>query len=175
MSPVGPQDMLTDTTNHHHTPNRAEAFGTLWPALLTAEDLILLSTEQFAQGIQDRMPGESQPSPAVGVHMTWEPGFSEATGADLLPLSPIHLPERCWLEPWRQGRRRLYAQGPAQHLRPLHLLLLAWSWLVRMKVGAARCLHPCCPPEALQPSLPRGPQGPWRGGKAECQSGCLDL
>lgn len=34
--------------------------------------------------------------------------------------------------------------------------------------------HPT-PEGALQLSLPCGPQGPWRGCKAECQSGCLDL
>lgn len=49
----------------------------------------------------------------------------------------------------------LMCTGPAQHLRPLYLLLLAWGWRVlmgvRTKVGAARCLHPCCPPEAFSP------------------------
>lgn len=105
MSPMGTQGMLTsDTTNHGAGSTARGLWASLWPPL---QSNLSGYPELPAWGIIAQ--------PTVGVHMMWGPDFSEATGADLWPLSAIHLPERCWLGPRRQGRgEALMCSGPSQ-------------------------------------------------------------
>lgn len=59
-------EMLTDITNHHHTPNRPEAFVTLWSPLLATGDLILLLYRAICSWYTDLHAWGISPQPSCG-------------------------------------------------------------------------------------------------------------